>query len=131
MNNGFLARFMRGRYGSDQLNIFLAVILLALGTVSLFADSLVLRGFQLMIFGVFMFRFLSRGIYKRRAENIKFLALSAPVTKYFGRIFRQLKDKDNRYFKCPKCSARLRVPRGRGSITVTCPACRHKFDKRT
>ncbi|PKM62621.1 MAG: hypothetical protein CVU97_04505 [Firmicutes bacterium HGW-Firmicutes-21] len=131
MNNGFFSRFMQGRYGSDQLNIFLAFFLIGLGVVSLFIRLDILRAVQLLIFGLFLFRFLSRNAYRRRLENQRFIKISAPVTRFFASKIRQYRDKGNRYFKCPKCSAKLRAPKNKGNLVITCPVCKHKFYKRT
>ena len=35
-----------------------------------------------------------------------------------------------KYFKCPQCHARLRLPRKVGEVTVTCGKCRHAFKKK-
>lgn len=40
-------------------------------------------------------------------------------------------DKDHRIFRCPNCDQRVRVPRGRGKIEITCPRCSHRFVKRS
>ena len=40
-------------------------------------------------------------------------------------------DREHRIFRCPKCDQRVRVPRGRGRIEITCPRCAHKFIKRS
>jgi len=40
-------------------------------------------------------------------------------------------DKTHRYYRCPGCRQRLRVPRGRGNIVITCPKCHREFTKRT
>lgn len=29
---------------------------------------------------------------------------------------------------CPKCGSKLRVPRGKGTIKVTCPKCKNGFN---
>ena len=34
-------------------------------------------------------------------------------------------------FKCPKCSQKLRVPRGKGKIMITCRRCGNEFKKRS
>lgn len=36
-----------------------------------------------------------------------------------------------RYFKCPKCKKRLKVPAGKGYVHVMCPVCSYKFMKHT
>ena len=41
------------------------------------------------------------------------------------------KDKAHRYFKCPNCSQYLRVPRGKGKITVTCRSCKASFQEKS
>lgn len=40
-------------------------------------------------------------------------------------------DKEHRIFRCPKCNQRVRVPRGRGMIEITCPRCGNTFRKRS
>ena len=67
-----------------------------------------------------IYRALSRNTYKRYQENRKFLL-----------IFDRLKDRNNRYFNCPKCHQTVRVPRGKGKISITCPKCREKFIRKT
>ena len=67
-----------------------------------------------------IFRSLSRNTYRRYQENRKYL-----------QIFDRLKDKNHRYFECPKCRQLVRVPRGKGKIAITCPKCREKFVKKT
>ena len=65
-------------------------------------------------------RSLSRNVYKRYEENRKFLLL-----------WQKFKDKDHRYYNCPRCRQQVRVPRGKGKISITCPKCREKFIKKT
>ena len=40
---------------------------------------------------------------------------------------------DNRrlyhYYRCPQCRQKLRVPRGRGRIQISCPRCGTQFIK--
>lgn len=31
------------------------------------------------------------------------------------------------YFFCSKCRQKLRVPKGKGKIEITCPVCRNQF----
>ena len=65
-------------------------------------------------------RSLSRNIYARYQENRRFL-----------QICERLKDRQNRYFDCPKCHQTVRVPRGKGKISITCPRCKEKFVRKT
>ncbi len=119
-----LRNFMMGRYGTDRLNmVILTVGLVAslLSVVLRFAPVnmvLFLLSYGMMFWAIF--RTLSRNTYKRYQENRRFLQL-------VGR----LKDREHRYFDCPKCRQMVRVPRGKGKISITCPRCREKFVKKT
>ena len=116
--------FMSGRYGSDRLNmVILGLGLLASILSSLFARSIAgtvfwFLSYALMIWAIF--RALSRNTYKRYQENRIFLL-----------FFDRLKDRNNRYFDCPKCRQTVRVPRGKGKISITCPRCKEKFVRKT
>lgn len=117
-------RFMAGRYGTDRLNMtILSVGLVACLIAPFFKNAgvnLLLTGisYGLMIWAIC--RTLSRNTYRRYQENRKFL-----------QFFDRLKDRDHRYFDCPKCRQVVRVPRGKGKISITCPKCREKFIKKT
>ena len=119
-----LRSFMAGRYGTDRLNM----VILCAGLAASILSSLVrvtplnlifwLLSYGLMIWAIF--RTLSRNTYKRYQENRKFM-----------QIFDRMKDRKHRYFDCPKCRQMVRVPRGKGKISITCPRCREKFIKKT
>ena len=88
---------------------------------------------------------------KRNTENMKFLTALTAVKEFFRKPFKKtdaprqsasakasetLLDKwkrqwreyrTYRYLICPQCSQRLRVPRGKGKIRVTCTKCRNQF----
>ena len=117
--------FMRGRYGTDKLNTLILGIGLFLCVVSLFFYSLFwvrlsLAALSYVFMGVAIFRCLSRNTYKRYQENRRYLALLARV-----------KDREHKYFKCPKCKQSVRVPKKKGKIAITCPKCRERFIKKT
>ena len=119
-----LRNFMAGRYGTDRLNM---VILCAGLVASLLSVWIKAAPFNLIFwvlsYGLMIWaiaRSLSRNTYKRYQENRRFL-----------QIFDRLKDRDHRYFDCPKCRQMVRVPRGKGKIAITCPRCREKFVKKT
>ena len=119
-----LRSFMAGRYGTDRLNM---VILCAGLVASLLSMMIRLQPFNLIFwalsYGLMIWaicRSLSRNTYKRYQENRKFL-----------QIYDRMKDRQHRYFDCPKCRQTVRVPRGKGKISITCPRCREKFVKKT
>ena len=127
-----LYRFMSGRNGSDQLNNFLLIFALILLILNLFViRNPYLATIIWIILIINIFRTYSRNIYKRRAENDKFLSLIQPVKKRINIIKSNTNDKMHKYFLCPNCKQTVRVPRGRGQITITCPKCKQKFDKKS
>ena len=121
-----LRRFMYGRYGSDALNkwlLLLAVILILLGGIGsrYLAPWMVVfntLAYVPLIWSIL--RMYSRNIEARRRENAA-----------LQRFLTQLRDRDHRYYHCPKCRQTVRVPRGRGRINIRCPKCGEQFIKKT
>ena len=124
---------MYGRYGSDQLNmaILVAAVLVSLtnSVLTVFLrESTVYSGIvapilSVIVYGLLIysfFRMFSRNIYKRQREN-----------RRFTQLWMRLKDRNNRYFRCPNCKQTVRVPRGRGKICIRCPKCGKKFTRKT
>ena len=126
-----LQRLMYGRYGNDQLNTALVLLSLALYLVFMFTGWVVLYAVSFVLMAAALFRCLSRNYDRRRAENGKFLSLVQPVVSWY-RLRRTIRrDKDHCYFKCPNCGQQLRVPRGKGKITVTCRGCGASFQEKS
>ena len=46
-------------------------------------------------------------------------------------LLRHKMDPDHRYFKCPNCGQQMRVPRGKGRITVHCRSCGATFEEKS
>ncbi|MBR5261944.1 MAG: hypothetical protein IKV47_07230 [Oscillospiraceae bacterium] len=133
MNNfrNKLAAFFYGRYGYDQLGYALFGFYIAIVIINAFVGSLILSLLGLVSVGIMFFRVLSRNIYKRRAENERFLKLWRPTAAFFKLQWDRLREiKTNRYRKCPDCKAVLRLPNKKGDHTVVCPRCRKRFDVR-
>lgn len=126
-----IRQFMYGRYGNDQLNVGLVLFGCAVTLILSFFDIYALRLIGTVPYIIALARTLSKNIYKRRQENEKFLALTAPFRKALTEKITQSKDKEHRYFKCPDCHRVLRVPRGRGRIKISCPHCSKEFIKKT
>ncbi|MCH5297567.1 MAG: zf-TFIIB domain-containing protein [Ruminococcus sp.] len=127
--------FMQGRYGTDTLNRFLFVLFIVLWLVNIFVFNFVARNIiwliELLIIALTLFRSFSRNIYKRSAENRKFLKYYNPVKSWVKLNIRKFKDrKDYRYLKCPICKSQLRVKNKKGIHTVHCPRCGSEFDKK-
>lgn len=117
-------RFMAGRYGTDKLNTAILALGVVLSLLCLFIPldwlrlTLTAISYLLMIWAIF--RALSHNTYKRYRENRRFLA-----------FVEQIKDREHRYFSCPRCRQPVRVPRGKGKISISCPKCGERFIKKT
>lgn len=127
----FLQRLMYGRYGWDPLNLFLLVLSLLLYVLELFFRLPLLYVLYLVCIIAALFRMLSRNDAKRRAENSKFMAVAGPAIRWCKLQRTIRKDKEHRYFKCPNCGQQLRVPRGKGKLTITCRNCGVSFEEKT
>ena len=119
-----LVRFMAGRYGTDKLNMWILGAGVVLCLISVFIRfppvnlALTAVSYILMIWAIF--RTFSRNTYKRYRENRRFLM-----------CLDRIKDREHRYFDCPKCRQPVRVPRGKGKIMITCPKCKEKFQRKS
>lgn len=128
----WLRKFMAGRYGVDQLSIALLIAYLPVSLVTRLSGIRLLNFLALAILVVCYFRIFSRNIVKRRQENQKFLVKWYPIRNWFNQnIYRIKNRKVHAYFKCPSCSQKVRVPKGKGEIRITCPKCKTGFVKRT
>lgn len=126
-----IQQFMQGRYGNDQLNQGLAMLALILALINLVVDSALLYAISLLPIGFCFFRMLSRNYGARRQENVIFLKKARPAKTWVHTKKMMMTDKEHRYFKCPKCGQQLRVPRGRGNITVSCRSCGNRFHEKS
>lgn len=119
-----IRRFMMGRYGSDKLNTALLMIGVVLCLISAIVPiayvklTVMVLCYGLMFWAIF--RMFSRNTYRRYQENRKYL-----------QFMERIRDRQHRYYDCPRCSQQVRVPRGKGKISITCPKCKEKFIKKT
>ena len=127
----FLRKLMYGRYGSDHLSFFLLFLYVVLIFISALPPMAWISWVALAVLLWDLFRMFSRRIDRRRAENARFLSLFGPVIRWFKMRRTIHRDKDHRYFKCPNCGQYLRVPRGKGKITVNCRNCGASFEERS
>jgi len=123
-----LIRFMYGRNGNDKLNQFLFWVYFVLLLANLFLKSVILWVVELILVALYMFRFLSRNIYRRQTENRKFLKIWNKFTGFFKLQKNKFRDrKTHVYRKCEHCKAVLRLPKKKGKHTVRCPQCNKTF----
>ena len=127
-----MARFMYGRYGMDQLSRNLSLICLVLLIVTMFVRNNVIYMIALVGIVYTYFRVFSRNISRRSEENEKYLRFHYKVVGKLNKIKLRITDsKTHRIFRCPSCSQKIRVPRGKGKISIKCPKCRIEFIKKT
>ena len=114
-------RFMRSRYGNDQLSSFLTwggLIFMVLDAFIMFAYGYV--------------RIMSKNYDKRAAQNRWFMEHTAGVRNIFKRAKKQKEaGKEYKIFVCSKCQQMIRVPRGKGKIEIRCPKCGNRFVKKS
>ncbi len=130
-----IARFMIGRNGQDQLNIFLlvaALVLIVLSAIFRASIGSFFSGVALALLIMTWFRMLSRNLLRRRAENERFLRWQYKVTgKLRSWKTRWDQRRDYRFFTCPACHTTLRVPKGRGKIRIVCRKCGSSFTRKS
>ena len=131
-----LRAFMAGRNGIDGLGygLIVAAIIVNLaarlvrrssiaGLLSLIAAALVLW---------FILRVLSRNLAARQRENRWFMGLFRRARGRASDIkYRVNNAGEYKFFTCPGCRNKLRVPRGKGKIQITCPKCGQRFGGRS
>ena len=121
-----MARFMMGRNGADQLNQFLLWVYLSLVLLGIILD--LFKFLALIPMALLLWRLFSKNLYKRQAENRKYLAIAYKVKSFFNLQKRKITErKTHRYRKCPHCKATVRLPYKKGNHTVCCPKCRKDF----
>lgn len=122
---------MQGRYGMDDLSRFLSMAALILIVLSAFLRSSFLNILVWAVLFYCYYRMFSKNIAGRYAENQKFLNLKYQLrSKKFGG-FAANKDNTKRIFKCPTCGQKVRVPKGKGKISIHCPKCGTDFIKKS
>ncbi len=122
-----LYRFFQGRYGPDSLNNFLLWVYFVSVIINLFTSIRISYIGFLCLF-VVIYRMLSKNIYKRRQENIKFFNAKQKLKQKFNLLRDKWKFRKTHIFrKCPNCKVVLKLPRKKGKHTCCCPKCKNNF----
>lgn len=128
-----MANFMSGRYGMDEFGKFINILLFVMIIVSFFVRILFIPTLLLLIYSYF--RIFSRNYPARNRENRWYLNVTRVFRRnsgsYGSGASTRQRDTAQRIFKCPNCSQKIRVPKGKGKICIRCPKCRIEFIKRT
>ena len=130
-------RFMQGRYGVDQFAKFTMGVALVSIVLAIFVNTGSYAGSLLDMLGLVAivytyFRIFSRNISKRAQENQKYLSATAKLRQRLNKEKNMMKQrKDYHIYTCPSCGQKVRIPRGKGKIEISCPKCHSKFVKRS
>ena len=123
--------FMIGRNGADQLSMAMLIAGIVLSLLTAITKLGIFNLLGLIVLILTIFRMFSRNLEKRRAENQKFVSFRANFGANAKQLMNRLKNmKKYKYFKCPQCGARLRLPRKVGEVTVTCGKCKNQFKQK-
>lgn len=131
-----ISKFMFGRYGTDALSKALLIVAIALYLINLFvtntSTSSLLAFASTFLLIYCYYRMFSRNVYKRANENQKFLYKISSIRRWFETCKQQTKNlKTHHIYKCPNCKQKIRVPRGKGRISIHCPKCHTDFIKKS
>jgi len=130
-----LIRMMYGRNGMDELARFLNIAALLILVISIFVPGTISILLWLVALGLLIWtyvRIFSKNLYKRQAENARYVETKMRVRGYFRTKKEQFKlRKYYCFFKCPGCSVTIRIPKGKGNGIITCPRCRTSFNGHT
>ncbi|MCU6763024.1 Uncharacterised protein [uncultured Roseburia sp.] len=125
-------RFMAGRYGMDQLSRFLDIAALILLIVSMFVRFPLIFYLAVILIVWSYFRIFSRNTERRYMENERFLSFTGRIfSRFRNRRYYQEQKKIYRYYACPKCRQKVRIPKGKGKVCITCPKCHMEFVRRS
>ena len=119
--------FFQKHPGFDLYSLFWLIIFVIFFNLGRFYLPLLLPALVALVY--LIFRLLSRNATKRQVENARFLALLQAVARWFKKKKKTLQpDKEHYYFKCPTCGQPMRIPRGLGTVQITCRNCQAQFD---
>lgn len=124
-----IRKFMRGRYGVDELYKFHFMLYICFLIVGIFWKNSVILLIELGLIGLMIYRSMSKNVYKRRRENQRYLEIKNKGLKPLKNIKRNMNEFDSFvYRKCHKCKTTLKLPlpNKRGFQHARCPKCENK-----
>ena len=123
-------QFMIGRYGTDALSKFMLIIAVVFWVLNMIFGSKVLYTWAVLLLVLAYVRMFSKNIQKRYQENVKYLEIKGKVLAKFRKEKSNMEQrKTHHIYKCPTCKQKIRIPRGKGRICITCPKCKTEFTK--
>lgn len=99
----------------------------------------ILRVLALVFYGYAVIRIFSRNFAARQRELSAYLKLENKVRAFWQRlryghrnvVNLNAERKKFKYLTCPQCRQKLRVPKGKGQLRVTCSKCGCKFNAKS
>ena len=127
-----MIQFMRGRYGYDELGRVTMWSSLILFVIYALTGVRLLALIAIILLALTDFRLLSRNIARRSEENRVFLKNTAFITRRSARFRQNVKNRRHYHiYRCPNCKQKIRIPKGKGRIEITCPRCDIEFIKKS
>ena len=124
-----IAAFFAGRNGFDNLAKIIMwpslIVMLVSGFIQISWLSSALYGLSFVGIIYAYFRCFSKNIEKRQAENNTYLSWRNLNKQRWNQR------KTHKFYRCKKCKTVLRVPKGKGKISITCRTCGERFITKT
>ena len=122
-----IQKFMRGRYGPDNLYYFLFKVYILMFILNLFIKSTIIYYLEIILIVIIIYRFLSKKIYDRSKENQLYMKYKKKILKPLKSLKRNYKDRNEWIYKrCKYCKKLLKLPlpEKRGKKIIKCPKCK-------
>lgn len=134
-------RFMQGRYGFDSLSNFMLSMAMGVFIINLILSFTLLRYsvfalvLSLLAWGLLILSYIrvfSKNYAKRNKENEWFVQKAGVWMENRRKAkARQRIRRTHRIYSCPGCRQKIKIPKGKGRVVITCPKCRMEFTKKT
>lgn len=123
------AEWSYGRNGTDELGSAVANLAIVIIFVDLFINTHWLNWVGLVLITYAWFRISSKNITARARENEAAIKKAGPVVHFLANPLATIKEnKEYVHLACPSCGQKVRIPRGKGKVRITCPKCHTRFD---
>jgi|AGTN01.2.fsa_nt_gi hypothetical protein len=121
-----------GRNGPDQLSLAIVLFSAIVSFVQYFITWPYVWVISAVLFAYAVLRMFSRNIEKRRKENFAFMNLVNKIKTWYYRTKAKFQQRKlYKVFRCPQCSQKLRVPRGKGKVSIKCSKCGNRMMRTT
>lgn len=124
-----MLEWARGRNGADELSGACTNVAVVLVIVDLFAHTTWLSILALVLLGYSWFRIASKRVGARSLENARALKATGPIVPFLANPVGTLREaRVYVHLTCPSCGQRVRIPRGKGKVRITCSKCHARFE---